>query len=207
MILHLGLEGKNEILISLPFPAEPTNITASRDSQRIQNVCLVGYIWTKTSLLGLCIPKHLCLVSSCFQSLALGCTLFTHMQLCHREGLNKLQHCHGTVQVLQNMPILRLMNLRTLGCSDAIQLSLTHQVCPSRVNLLQSPGIFLSGTSLKECFNSRKTTPKSKTKQYSTPVKNLSKWHRWHPSYHEVFSIMDANMAFTHAPSFSAIPV
>lgn len=58
--------------------------------------------------------------------------------------------------MLQNTHVLRLVNLRRdmphqpYGCSGAIQLSLTHQVSPSRVNLFPFPGIFLADASLKE---------------------------------------------------------
>lgn len=45
----------------------------------------------------------------------------------------------------------------------------------------------------KNCFSSRKTTPKPKPQ--SSLVKNLNKRH---PSYHKVSSSMDANTAFTH---------
>lgn len=81
------------------------------------------------------------------------------------------------------------------GCSDAIQLSLTHQVSPPWLNLFPSPGIFLAGTSLKEQVLTAGKPPQNPKPNKSTPLKNLNKSH---PSYHKVTTITDANMAFTH---------
>lgn len=112
-------------------------------------------------------------------------------------------HCYTTLQVLKNThsEILRLVSHQPLGCSDAIQLSLTHQVSPPWVNLFPCPGIFLAGTSLKKYVLTARKLPQNPKPNKSTLLKNQNKWHRWHPSYHKVSSITDADMAFTHLHS------
>lgn len=157
---HLRVEGKVKFFHPYHFQQSPVMQQHPETPRGFRKFSKWGHIMDPLS--AMCIPKHLYPGSSCFQPLAAHYSA-TFSSVTQKGWIN----C-GIVP-----PQCRCSEAHTSwgspaqGCSDAIQLSLTHQVSPLWLNLFPSPGIFLAGTQ-KTGFNSRKTNWKSQTKQVNT---------------------------------------